>query len=105
MNSDQDAEDIMAELEEIGERLKHAVPQQDNHQVQTVIHQGPGQWGIAAIVACFCTILLMVVVTNILLHENDKLARRIETLEAWMGVNNNTLSELKSDLKHLETKP
>lgn len=68
---------------------------------QTVIHHGLGAWGPAAIVACFCTIFLMVVITVVIEAQNSALQRRIETLEAWNGVNNNVITKMQTTIEYL----
>lgn len=93
-------DDVTKEIGQAFDRLKSLGYNDGN--VQTIVHQGVGAFGPAAIVACFCTIFMMVVVTVILVHENDKLARRIEILEAWHGVDSNALNEVKGELRQLE---
>ena len=94
-------DDVTEEVGAIFDGLR-SIGYKNEGNIQHVVHQGLGAWGPAAIVACFCTIFLMVVVTVVLTHENDKLARRIETLEAWNGVNNNTLTKLQSTIEYMQ---
>lgn len=80
--------------------LTNGLPAQTN--TQTVVHQGLGAWGPAAIVACFATLIGLAVVVVILTHENDKLARRVEILEAWQGVTGNQVSKMAATVEYIE---
>jgi hypothetical protein len=91
MNSDQDAEDILAELDDIGKRLNSVIPSQDNVQTQTVIHKTEGLSGFMGLVLGFAIATCLATWVGMVLFYDD-----IRDLKAWQQINTNAINKLET---------
>lgn len=94
-----DAERIQAltdGINRLSERLDSTTSQS-----QTVIHKqaGPGGLLAAAVTACFCTLILLVIVVVLWQHDIDRIEAQIRDHQAWIGVYGNDLAKLKAERK------
>jgi hypothetical protein len=89
-------------LREQTERLADLVARLGGSNVQTVIHKqaGPGGLLAAAITACFCTLILLVIVVFLWQRDIDRIEAQIRDHQAWIGVYGNDLAKLKAERKN-----
>ncbi len=64
---------------------------------QTVIHKtaGMGPWGAAAVTACFCTLIGLVLLSIYIIHTDGLRNDDIRDLKAWQQIHEKRLNQLE----------
>lgn len=72
--------------------VKEIVHTQRNSNTQTIVHQGMGMWGIAAIVACFATWVMLIVMYLLIVPD-------IHDVKAWQDILRKDVAKLQAESK------
>jgi len=90
-------DDVTEEVGTIFDRLSGFRCNDGN--VQTIVHQGIGKWGPAAITACFCTLIFQIMLAILFFYLLKQQEDQIRDLQAWMQVYGNKVSTLEAKSK------
>lgn len=84
-------------INEVLERIRDVANSSGNN-TQTIVHQGLGAWGPAAITACFSTLMLMLLMSIIFVYLLGQQQRQIGDLQAWKDIHAAKIARLEATL-------
>jgi len=100
MNDDRDTDTVRFDL--LVDQVNALVGKMDavierGGNTQTVIHKtaGMGPWGAAAVTACFCTLIGLVLLSIYIIHTDSLRNDDIRDLKAWQQIHEKRLNQLE----------
>jgi hypothetical protein len=88
---------LCAKVDVSMEEFRELVKARANGNTQTVIHKtaGIGPWAAAAVTACFCTLIGLVLLSIYIIHTDGLRNDDIRDLKAWQQIHEKRLNQLE----------